>query len=572
MITGWQVEVKMSHVGQESQGTGLGDVFDILEKAPSERLLSLTFQLGESPEEIIIHALCLIVLQMETQALNKLQTLGDNSLANYLAEKWSTTGVGLEDFRAHCCLFQTQSKESLSALAKIFKVLSEQRLCDAALRNLAYKRALGSDGFKASNCDYLEYNQLREEAKVVCGPQFAEWMSSIELRSEFSSDLKRSLNQGSTTLNLTASQDASSRCVPSPLQESPSKCSYPTHLEISIPPTDLFQGDKVAPETLKTPEINPSTLLVSENVSNSTAGSAGSLQIQAEKGSRMDGASISTEMKSQTLNETPAEPTNPAMQPRFAQPSATSIFLPTMPTQQLYENKVTEEEEEDKFYAFVILHAPEDADMAESLKEEIETVIGSEGATYSEDFAILGKSTLRCVEDAVDNSAFTFLLLTCNFNSKMLEMKTNIALINSINKTHKFNTVIPLLPRENCMPRHRVPTVLQTLVPLDANRKFDRKLQKSLSRAKIEKQRKIWMEEQTVKLNHLKLQEGEKLSRYTEQKLLLGPDVPPGQDDGDGRAWWAQQPNIHIANANYIMIGNDSKMTVDFGGSAEKED
>ncbi|XP_041849589.1 TIR domain-containing adapter molecule 1 [Melanotaenia boesemani] len=560
----------MSHVGQESQGTGLGDVFCILEKAPSERLLSLTFQLGESPEEIIIHALCLIILQRETQALNKLQMLGDNSLANYLAEKCHTSRVKLEDFGAYCCRFQAQSGESLSALAKIFKVLSEQRLCDPPLRNLAYKRALYSDCFKASNSDYLEYNQFIEEAKVVCGPHFAEWMSSIDLRSEFSSDPKKSLDEGNTTLKMSVSQYSDIQCVPSPLQESPSMSSYPTHLEISIPPTDLFQGDKVAPEN---PEKNP-PLLVSENVSKITAGSTGSLQLQAEEGSKTDGtvATISSELKRHTLNETPTPPNNPSIEPKLAQPSATNIILPKMPSpQQMYKNKVAEEEEEETFYAFVILHAPEDTDMAESLKEEIETVIKSEGATYSEDFAIPGKSTLRCVEDAINNSAFTFLLLTRNFNSKMLEMKTNIALINSINKKHKFNTVIPLLPRENCMPRLSIPPVLQTLVPLDVNKRFDRKLQKSLSTAKIGRQRNIWTEEQTMRLNQLRMQEKEKLSHYMEQKHLLGPSVPPGQDDGDGRAWWPPQPNIHIENARYIMIGNDSKMTVDFGVNADKD-
>ena len=264
----------------------------------------------------------------------------------------------------------------------------------------------------------------------------------------------------------------------------------------------------------------------------------------------------------------------PSNKPEFSLQSSTNSFLPNMSvTKGMHESKGEEEEEEETFYAFVILHAPEDEDMAESMKERFESIIGSKGATFSEDFAIPGKSTLRCVEDAINNSAFTFLLLSCNFNTQMLEMKTNIALINSINKKHKFNTVIPLLPQENCMPRQSIPLVLQTLVPLDERKSFDRKLQKSLSPARIARQRRIWTEEQQVRLlkQRLRLQEEEKLRHCMEQRLHIGPSLQLEQG-GDGRAWWAQQPNIHIENANYIMIGNDSKMTVDLGGSVDKDD
>lgn len=249
----------------------------------------------------------------------------------------------------------------------------------------------------------------------------------------------------------------------------------------------------------------------------------------------------------------------------------------------MHESNSPEEEDEAIFYAFVILHAPEDADVAESMRERLETVIGSHGATFSEDFATPGKSTLRCVEDAINNTAFTLLLLTRNFNTRMLELKTNSALINSINKKHKYNTVIPLLPRENCMPRQSIPIVLQTIVPLEENRSFERKIQKSLSPARIKKQKKIWSDEQTVKMAIERQERLKQLNQHQKQlikecasaqflaqKLLLGPTVPPEQDGGDGRACWPR--NIHIENAKYIMIGNDSQMTVDLGGGANKDE
>lgn len=582
----------MSHEGQENQETGLREVFDILVKAPPERLLSLTFQLGESPEDDIVHALCLIILQKEERALNKLQMLKDNYLADHIAEKWLQSGGKLEDFAVICSHFQKLTQESLSALARIFKVLSEQNLCDPLLRNLAYKRALSSN-----NCE--EYDQLREEAKVVCGPQVAEWMCSTkDLKSGSYHEPLSNLNEGSTTMKFTLSQDQSKRAhsLPSPLQATSSMPSYPTHLEISIPPTASFQDDKINPETSHESKLNAPLLLASECEAKHAPGQSHTSQpkpsephmIGANKHLKMDetvaAESITTQNETQT--------TRPTTQPNVALPTATNIFLPkTAVPNEVQGSKDAEEEEEAMFYAFVILHAPEDADIAESMREKLETVTGCEGATFSGDFAIPGKSTLRCVEDAISNSAFTLLLLTRNFNTRMLEMETDSALINSINKKYKHNTVIPLLPRENSMPRQSLPMVLQTIIPLVEDKSFGRKIQKTLSPAKIKNQRRIWSAEQTVKmqierqerlknLNHhhkqlikecttAQLLEKEKLSLLMAQKLLL---MSPEQDGGDCRVQCQQQPNIHIENAKYIMIGNDSQMTVDLGGGPDKDD
>ncbi len=604
----------MSHGGQEIQGTGLRDVFDILVKAPRERLLSLTFQLGESPEDNIVRALCLIVLQREAQALDKLQTLRDNYLAKHLAEKWQMSGGKLEDFAVHCDNLQELTGEPLAVLARIFKVLSEQRLCDPLVRNLAYKRAVSSDNRKTSS-ERLEYDQLREEAKDVCGPEFAEWMCSFgDLKSGSYHDPHSGLDDGNATLKVTLSQDQpeSTHGVPSPLQASSSMPSYPTHLEISIPPTASFQDDRITPETSDESKLNAPILLVSEcEANNALVQSQPSEERQPEsnepplfekKRSMMGEALAAEGGKLGSLiaqKETPAQTTKPTAEPNFSLPAATNIVLPKMPVaNEIHESNSAEEEEEEEaiFYAFVILHAPEDADMAESMREKLEAAIGGDGATFSEDFAMPGKSTLRCVEDAINNSAFTLLLLTRNFNARMQEIETNSALINSINNKHKYNTVIPLLPQENSMPKQSMPLVLQTLVPLEEKRAFEKKAQKTLSPSKIQKQRALWKAEQKVKLqkakqerlkhlNHQQKQlikesgaaqllETENLRLLMAHKLLLGPGVPPQQDGGDGRALWQQQqqPNIHIEHANYIMIGNDSQMTVGSGGGADREE
>lgn len=581
----------MAHEGQQNPGTGLREVFDILAKEPQERLLSLTIQLGESPEDNIIHALCLIILHKEVQAIDKLQMLKDNYLANHLAEKWQMSGGKLEDFRVHCGHFQETPGESLASLARIFKCLHERRLCEPNQRNLAYQRALSTDGRKISSCENLEYDQLREEAKVVCGPEFEEWTCSPrDLKSGADYISHRSLSEENSTLKI-ANKSGSAYSLPSPLQASTSMPSYPTHLEISIPPTMPFQGDKATPETsgksntCSLPAPAPGQPQSSEEDQPQSNEAA---QPEAKKDSTMDAAA---EAESQKLghhtsqNETPNQTTKPITGLKFSINTATNMYSPeVLIPNSMHECKgaEAEAEEEATFYAFVILHAPEDEAMAESLKDKIEEVSGCEGATFYEDFDIPGKSTLRSVEDAINNSAFTLLLFTRNFNTKLVEVKTDTALVNAINKKHKHNTVVPLMPRENCMPRDDLPMTLKAINPLYESRNFEKKIKKFLSPALIEKQKRIWTEEQKVKrqierhdtlkqLNESKkqlikeylktdIQMRENMNLLLKQNLVLG--LPQQHQHG----------NIHIENANYVMIGNDSRMNVDHRGTDKEED
>ncbi|XP_071782987.2 TIR domain-containing adapter molecule 1 [Centroberyx gerrardi] len=587
----------------ERQGTGLRDVFRILANLPQERLLSLLFQLGGTPAEDIIHALCLIFLQRGAEALNKLQALKDNYLANHLAEKWHISGGKLEDFGVKCGHVQEFTVETLAELARIFKVLSEQRLCDPPLRDLAYQRALSSDNHKTGDHKPLEYtciDQLREEAKVVCGPKFAEWMCfSKELRSGSYRDPRRGLDTGNTALKPSLSQDRSesTHSPPSSLHVSSSIASYPTHLEISIPPTDTFEGDKITPETSDHPlPCSASALpLVKYEVKNAAAPSNSSkeppLESNAERVSKTDTRSFATSAAERSKsdghiapNQPPNQTTVPTTEPKVAAPTAANMFPPqTNVPAEMHKGKGAEEEEEATFYSFVILHAPEDEDMAESMKEKLESIVVGEGATFSEEFAIPGKSTLKCVEDAINNSAYIILLLTRNFNTRLLEVETDSALISSINNIEKRDTVIPLLPQENRMPRDNMPIVLQTLVPLQENKAFDKRIKKALLPAKIEYQRSVWAEKQRVKeqvrrqqrlklmnkrqeqfnREHRKAELLEQERRLMELKLSMSPH-PVGDD---GRVWCPPQSNIHIENAQYIMIGNDSQMTVDLGGA-----
>nr|XP_040028084.1 TIR domain-containing adapter molecule 1 [Gasterosteus aculeatus aculeatus] len=560
----------MSLEGQEHPETGLKDVFDILVKAPPEQLLSLTFLLGESLEENLLHALCLIVLQKEVRALDKLQTLKDNYFASQLAVKLQISEGKLEAFAEHCGSFPELAGGSLAALARIFKVLSEKRMCDPRLRDLAYKRALLSDNQAAGSCEKLDYDLLAEEAKGVCGPQFAEWACSPkDLRSEPRQDLEGSLDAGNTTLKVTLSQDQCERAdsLPSPLQVTSSMPSYPTHLEISVPPTATFPDDKETPGTSDESKLKTKpALIVYECEAKNTLGQTLSPQPESTQ-APPSGAKKHSKMKAEGSKNQPTKAT--------VAPTSTNVVLPKAPVP---ESKYAEGDEKAIFYDFVILHDQEDEDEAERMREKVGAVIGSEGATLAGDFAVPGKRSLRCVEDAINNSAFTFLLLTRNFNEGMLDIQADSALINSINKRHKYNTVIPLLPKENSMPKESLPMVLGTINPLEENKAFDRKIKKIFTPRKIENQKKIWTVEQAVKreierqerLKHLNQAQQEMIKECTTAQLLVQENVRLSLEGNYLESVVSARPSIHIENANYVMIGNDSTMTV--SGAADKDD
>lgn len=274
---------------------------------------------------------------------------------------------------------------------------------------------------------------------------------------------------------------------------------------------------------------------------------------------------------------------------------------------------------EDTFYAFVILHAQEDAKEAARLKSKFELISSTIGATFSEDFEIPGHSTFKCVEDAIENSAFVMLLLTKNFNTRLNETNADSALMNSIDKPLKYNTVIPLLPRVNGLTRDQMPYALKTIIPLDETKGkniFEKMVQKVLNSRSIERQKSVWRQGQLVKKQqkkHQMLQEQEQYNkdlnreasrvRELEEKVqhlkmqqqhLLPPHAnQPNSYQGfsgrpqffndlrfqnpsqmppyySGNMWQPQPSNIHIQNAKYIMIGDNSTMTV--GGAVDSED
>ncbi|KAL1252042.1 hypothetical protein QQF64_019838 [Cirrhinus molitorella] len=487
----------------------------------------------------------------------KLTANSDSSIGKYLAEMVKLHGERVNG--SHIGGFKSTDANTLLDIARIFAVLVQERLCDKSLRDQAYRKALAS-----SRTAGLLSLDVEEEVKQVCGPDFIN-ATNTELPTETYNltSLERNNSSSSQQLSSHYSLEIS---LPTAGESKPMSLRTPTDSKTTTGQDQLRQSTNVCTKNqLPTPEVNDAR--------------NGSAQLVTSKNTNLDFSST---------------PNNDAK--LQAQPTSTNYYKPTT---QPNLTKPSESDIEETFYDFVILHEAEDADEAQRLRDRLEKIISGVGATFSDDFAEAGRSTLRCLEDAIENSAFTLLLLTQNFNSNLSATSADSAIVNSLENHHKMNSVIPLLPRENRLSRKSFPLVLQTKVPLDeSNRTFERNASKAIAREKVAAQKKIWMAKQHRKklveeqkrlqeenaVNAELRREAEKLERlrlesemqqnnmFYAQSGSTRPPPPHGAMHPQHGAWQQQPPSyIHIENAQNVMIGNHSTMNIDHARNSADE-
>ncbi|NXA02149.1 TCAM1 protein, partial [Nesospiza acunhae] len=154
-----------------------------------------------------------------------------------------------------------------------------------------------------------------------------------------------------------------------------------------------------------------------------------------------------------------------------------------------------------KFFTFVVLHASEDELVAQQVKDLLEGMGVSDGATLSEDFFIPGRSHMSCFQEAMENSAFIILLLTKNFPCKLCLYQTDTALMQSILDPSKQDSVIPFLPKANALESSQIPKMLSVLVTLDeSSLLFPKNVQKTFNPTKIREKKAMWEQMQRRKL------------------------------------------------------------------------
>ncbi|XP_053422284.1 TIR domain-containing adapter molecule 2 isoform X2 [Nycticebus coucang] len=159
------------------------------------------------------------------------------------------------------------------------------------------------------------------------------------------------------------------------------------------------------------------------------------------------------------------------------------------------EGTPVDEAEEEVFLKFVILHAEDDTGEALRVQNLLQNDFGIKpGIIFAE--MPCGRQHLQNLDDAVNGSAWTILLLTENFlRDTWCNFQFYTSLMNSVNRQHKYNSVIPMRPLNNPLPRDRTPFVLQTINALEEeSRGFPTQVERIFQESVYKTQQTIWKE------------------------------------------------------------------------------
>ncbi|XP_072814133.1 TIR domain-containing adapter molecule 2 [Vicugna pacos] len=154
-----------------------------------------------------------------------------------------------------------------------------------------------------------------------------------------------------------------------------------------------------------------------------------------------------------------------------------------------------EAEEEEVFFKFVILHAEDDTDEALRVQNLLQNDFGIKpGIIFAE--MPCGRQHLQNLDDAVNGSAWTILLLTENFlRDTWCKFQFYTSLMNSVNRQHKYNSVIPMRPLNSPLPRERTPFALRTINALEEEgRGFPTQVERIFQESVYKIQQAIWKE------------------------------------------------------------------------------
>ncbi|RLV90980.1 hypothetical protein DV515_00014273 [Chloebia gouldiae] len=180
-----------------------------------------------------------------------------------------------------------------------------------------------------------------------------------------------------------------------------------------------------------------------------------------------------------------------------------------------------------KFFTFVVLHASEDEIVAHQVKNLLEGMGVSNGATLSEDFFIAGRSHMICFQEAMENSAFMILLLTKNFPCNLCLYQTDTALMQSILDPSKQDSVIPFLPKANALECSQIPRMLTALVTLnESSPLFSKNVHNTFNPKKIREKKAQWEQMQRRKLQ-ARWEQHQAQQNLADLSLGSPPWVPP---------------------------------------------
>nr|XP_009676037.1 PREDICTED: TIR domain-containing adapter molecule 1 [Struthio camelus australis] len=542
------------------------DIFNILSQIPGDKLLNLKHKLKHlisKPSSKLLQAMVLLTLGQEADARICLDTLRNDQAALYIHRTRLGTARVQEDGED---LQPPQlDADAIALLAQIYSLLVDEKVCSREAMVRAYQTAIKACD-TSGNPQREPLKSILAEAQEKCGAAISFMGSGGRfqmMRSDPGFFQTASPNRvaRSSPVQIGNVSDLSG---PRTLRSSGSPASFISHFEISESPTAVFhtqpphcnhvpqlsqlcaepmscagepareseshglqetswanstnshpmQGTtahvpRPKMEVLQTsschpflpiPEIQlPTPSAVNQPVESSDVSSTVTAEPQAPK----EGTAQKQEDLPTGLPDSRATAhTGPIHTSAEDIPAA---YPP--PVQNAEAASTSEPDEERKFFTFVVLHASEDVDIACRVKELLESMGVPNGATFCEDFLTAGRGQLFCFQDAMENSAFTILLLTKNFLCQLCMFQTNSALMESILRPSKHNSVIPFVPRENPLERREIPALLSGLVSLDENSSvFSKTVKNTFTPSKISELKAMWKQIQQIQEHKRKLQ------------------------------------------------------------------
>ncbi|XP_069353240.1 TIR domain-containing adapter molecule 1 [Eulemur rufifrons] len=594
----------MAHTGPSLPG-----VFDVLGTAGQDKLLHLKHKLktlrtgcqGAS----LLHAMVLLALGQDTEARISLEVLKADAVARLVARQWA----GRDSVEG------TETPEEPPdvswTVARLYHLLAEEKLCPASLRDMAYQAALRDLGSR----DDCRLGELQVEAQDRCGwdvvrdprsfqtlhsdlgclpasstppsgtrslprpiDDLSSWSRGCSLRSTSPASLASNLEiSQSPTVPLLSMHHSprgpSKLCdgpraspVPEPV---PSGCQEPE--EMSWPPSREIAGSPELPEaapdpapaglpdTPKVPEA--STHYPVECTEVSAAPGSVSLPLPDPAGNPCP---VKDQMPLQLSQEdtmcpdikpcppAPSIPETPPPQtplPPPPPPSPCSTYLASSSPGA----SSPEVSADQKFYNFVVLHAKADEHVALRVREKLEALGVSDGATFCEDFQVPGRGELRCLQDAIDHSAFVILLLTPSFDCRLSLHQVCQALMSSFTRHGWQDCVVPFLPLESSPAQLRSDTasLLAGLVWLEEHSPvFARKVTNTFKPQKLRLRKANWKKEQDARAlreqsQHLEGERVQAAALNTAYSTYLQSYL----------AWQAQMEQLQVAFGSHMSLG-----------------
>ncbi|XP_074164514.1 TIR domain-containing adapter molecule 1 [Sminthopsis crassicaudata] len=537
----------------------LKGAFDILNRAGQDKLLYLKHKLKllqpSAKGSSLLYAMVLLTLGQNTEARILLDSLRGDKVALSVARIWE----GLEPDQLDLLPSEEQADIQL-AVARIYQLLLEGKLCEDSSRNQAYYAALRT----LHQCHDARLDSVWAEVQFQCGHDVHGTESFQTLRSDMGClpvSPEPSSRISSQPWPIRARSDTlATESSPLPLRSTGSPASFPSKLDISQSPTLAFltcqpqkRGPKGPSKLCGDPQTDSTEASGPEEAScqpclDPAASLSGQLDSSVPVVSGPQAPSPSTppspapsvapetsrhSVKSYEALSDPTSPepvsTKPAEilesfrvlpgLPPIAREETTTLLsvqegdfpkkasspkppvVPQDPSPSLSSPLPSGPELDmgQRFFSFVILHAQEDEAIAFRVRNTLESLGVPDGATFCEEFQVPGRFELRCLQDAIDNSAFTVLLLTRHFDCHMSLHQVHMALINSITRKEKENSVIPFFPRESTLKSAQVSPLLRGLVSLDESSPvFSKKVRSTFTSRRLQAQREVWKKQQEI--------------------------------------------------------------------------